>query len=104
MWDTPSPSEARIAPATAWQRGVDVAFIAWAVVLLYATMEMEGYETVPYHILFVSFAAVYGFRVWSLRVTVFAGPADWQAAVATSNSAIPDVVSRGSRSPPHARR
>jgi signal transduction histidine kinase len=72
MWDTPSPSEARIAPATAWQRGVDLAFIAWAVVLLYATLEMEGYETVPYHILFVSFAAVYGFRVWSLRVTVFA--------------------------------
>jgi signal transduction histidine kinase len=72
MWDTPSPSEARSAPATPWQRGVDIAFVAWVAVLLYATFVMEGYETVPYHILFVSFAAVYGFRVWSLGVTVFA--------------------------------
>jgi signal transduction histidine kinase len=70
MWDTPSPSEARIAPATPWQRGVDIAFVAWVAVLLYATYQLEGYETVPYHILFVSFAAVYGFRVWSLRITV----------------------------------
>jgi signal transduction histidine kinase len=69
MWDTPSPYDVTtVRPRKRWT-GVDVLFGAWVVVLLYATFVMEGFETVPYHILFVSFAAVYGFRVWSLGIT-----------------------------------
>jgi two-component system, OmpR family, sensor kinase len=70
MWDTPSPSEATTPRTRAWGAAVDIAFACITVVLLYATLVMQGYETVPYHILFVTFAAVYGFRVWSLPITV----------------------------------
>jgi signal transduction histidine kinase len=70
MLDTPSLDDTPRRPAYRWGRGVDIAFFAWALVLLYAMFVMAGYETVPYHILFVSFAAVYGFRSWPLGVTV----------------------------------
>ncbi len=70
MWATPSLFEASEPPSRNWRTAVDVAFAAWALILLYATLVMQGYETVPYHLLFVSFAAVYGFRVWSLAATV----------------------------------
>jgi signal transduction histidine kinase len=70
MLDTPSPGEAPRRSDDRWGHGVDIAFTAWTLVLLYAMFVMEGYETVPYHILFVSFAAVYGFRTWSLSITV----------------------------------
>ncbi len=69
MWATPSLFEVTEPPSRHVRSAVDVAFAAWAVLLLYATFVMRGYETVPYHLLFVSFAAVYGFRVWSLPVT-----------------------------------
>ena len=70
MLDTPSPGDALRRPDDRFGQGVDIAFAAWALVLVYAMFAWEGYETVPYHILFVSFAAVYGFRTWSLRITV----------------------------------
>jgi signal transduction histidine kinase len=66
----PSPGDLPAGRADRWGPWVDLAFVAWAVVLMYAMYRMPGFETVPYHILFVSFAAVYGFRIWSLRVTV----------------------------------
>jgi signal transduction histidine kinase len=70
MLDTPSPDSASRRPDDRWGRGVDIAFAIWSLVLSYAMFVMAGYETVPYHILFVSFAAVYGFRAWPLGVTV----------------------------------
>lgn len=70
MSATRSPSEAAASGGRPWRLGVDLAFAAWTGLLLYATLVMHGFETVPYHILFVSFAAVYGFRVWSLAVTI----------------------------------
>jgi signal transduction histidine kinase len=51
-------------------RGIDVSFVAVVIGLLFAMYRMNGYETVPYHVIFVCFAAVYGFRMWSLPVTV----------------------------------
>jgi signal transduction histidine kinase len=69
MWDTPSPSDPATARERRTARVVDVGFAAWSVFLVWATYAMEGAETVPYHILFVSFAAVYGYRAWSLPVT-----------------------------------
>lgn len=71
MSDTHSPSDPEAPPAHRWARGVDIAFALWTAGLLLATLLMDGYETVPYHIVFVSFAAVYGFRAWSVPVTVF---------------------------------
>jgi signal transduction histidine kinase len=69
MLDTPSPDDAPRRPDDRWGRSVDITFTVLALALLYAMFVMEGYETVPYHILFVAFAAVYGFRAWSLRIT-----------------------------------
>ncbi len=37
--------------------------------MLVAMLLWEDFETVPYHLAFVALAAVYGFRVWSVRVT-----------------------------------
>jgi signal transduction histidine kinase len=71
MLDTPSPGDAARRPDDRFGgHGADIAFTALTLILLYAMFVMQGYETVPYHVLFVSFAAVYGFRTWSLRVTV----------------------------------
>ncbi len=70
MSATPSLSEVAATRSPRWRLGVDLTFAAWILALLYATLVMDGYETVPYHVLFVSFAAVYGFRVWSLAVTI----------------------------------
>jgi len=70
MLVTPSQSDQLATGLRPWQLGVDITFAASTVLLLYATLVLRGYETVPYHLVFVSFAAVYGFRVWSLGVTI----------------------------------
>lgn len=70
MWATPLPFDPSAGSGDRMARRVDLAFSVFAVGLLYTMFVLPGYETVPYHILFVSFAAVYGFRIWSLRVTV----------------------------------
>jgi signal transduction histidine kinase len=70
---THSRSDSVLAPV-ARRRSVglaaDVAFVVVVITLLFAMYRMHGYETVPYHVIFVSFAAVYGFRMWSLPVTI----------------------------------
>ena len=71
MWDTPSQYEAAAdGGGRRWEPAVDLVFAVVALALLYAMYALDGYETVPYHVLFVTFAAVYGFRGWSLPVTV----------------------------------
>lgn len=70
MLDTHSPCDVPTGRTDRWGRRVDIAFAIVAAALLYAMSLMQGYETVPYHIIFVTFAAVYGFRIWSLDVTV----------------------------------
>jgi signal transduction histidine kinase len=50
-------------------RSVDLAYAALVVVLLVAMAASVGYETVPYHVIFVVFTIVYGFRIWSVRTT-----------------------------------
>ncbi len=49
---------------------VDAGFFGLGLVLLVAMLLLDGYETIPYHLMFVGFAAVYGFRAWDLRATV----------------------------------
>jgi signal transduction histidine kinase len=42
----------------------DASFLVLTLGLLVAMWDWRGYETVPYHLIFVLVAAVYGFRVW----------------------------------------
>jgi signal transduction histidine kinase len=55
-WRLPSP------------RAIDIGFAVWVALLLYAMVRFLTWETIPYHIIFVSLAVVYGFRVWSRGV------------------------------------
>ena len=55
-WRLPSP------------RAIDIGFGIWVVILLVAMIRWLNYETIPYHIIFVSLAVVYGFTVWSRGV------------------------------------
>jgi signal transduction histidine kinase len=50
-------------------RAVDLAYAALVVVLIVAMAASVGFETVPYHVIFVVFTVVYGFRIWSVRIT-----------------------------------
>ncbi len=57
-------------PGRGLGRGVDVGFALTALLLLAAMVALDGAATVPYHVMFVVFAAVYGYRTWPLPVTV----------------------------------
>ena len=48
---------------------VDFAYAVLVLVLVLAMAASVGYETVPYHVIFVVFTVVYGFRIWSVRTT-----------------------------------
>lgn len=60
----PGPADAEARRRT-WQLLFDVSFLVLTLGLLVAMWDWRGYETVPYHLIFVLVAAVYGFRVWS---------------------------------------
>jgi signal transduction histidine kinase len=58
-----------------WQRLnrsrlADVLLVAFWGAMLWGMYARPGQETVPYHLLFLSFTAVYGFRVWPLPTTL----------------------------------
>lgn len=48
---------------------LDLAWLAFAFVMLVLTWYAHFGMTIPYHLLFVSFALVYGFRMWALPVS-----------------------------------
>lgn len=48
---------------------IDVAWALFTVVNLVAIVSDPGWETVPFHLIWVSLTIVYGFRVWSLPAT-----------------------------------
>jgi signal transduction histidine kinase len=58
-------------PGIAYLRSkwVELAWFAFALANLAAMLIWEGYETVPFHFIWVSLTVVYGFRVWRLRAT-----------------------------------
>ena len=68
MSGTASPAEPGPADAAArrrtWRLLFDASFLVLTLGLLFAMWDWRGYETVPYHLIFVLVAAVYGFRVW----------------------------------------
>jgi signal transduction histidine kinase len=48
---------------------VDALFAVLVLLLLLVMIKAASWETVPYHVIFVSLAVVYGFRVWSVGTT-----------------------------------
>src|SRR6478672_5002205 len=48
---------------------VDALFALLVLALLLVMIKAASWETVPYHVIFVSLAVVYGFRIWSVGTT-----------------------------------
>ncbi len=48
---------------------IDVAWATFSLANLIAILTLPGWETVPFHFIWVSLTIVYGFRVWSLPAT-----------------------------------
>jgi len=59
------------------RRSVELLWVAFAAANLVAMVVSPSWETIPFHFIWVSLTILYGFRVWSLRVTsiVLAGVA-----------------------------
>jgi signal transduction histidine kinase len=51
-------------------RLLDVSWAIFSAVNLLAILAFPGWETIPFHIIWVSFTLVYGFRVWPARPTL----------------------------------
>jgi signal transduction histidine kinase len=89
-------------PGLHWPRGrpaprwpfvwVDVAWGAFSIANLVAIVVFSRWETVPFHFIWISLTLLYGFRVWSIRPTM------WVLAVVmvTTFGAIGWDVSHGS--------
>jgi signal transduction histidine kinase len=68
-------------PGLHWPRGrptlrwpfawVDVIWVAFSLVNLVAIVVFSHWETVPFHFIWISLTLLYGFRVWSLRPTMW---------------------------------
>ncbi|MBO0784865.1 MAG: HAMP domain-containing histidine kinase [Actinobacteria bacterium] len=86
-----------------WRRGswplgiawVDVAWVGFSLLNLAAILVFGGWETIPFHFIWISLTLLYGYRVWSVRPTL------WVLAVvmaATFAAILLDVL-RGLQSP-----
>jgi signal transduction histidine kinase len=51
---------------------IDVAWILFSIVNLFAMVAYPTWETVPFHFIWVSLTILYGFRVWNVRPTMLA--------------------------------
>jgi signal transduction histidine kinase len=66
------PHRLRQRPAPRWPFAwVDVAWGAFSVANLVAIVVFSRWETVPFHFIWISLTLLYGFRVWSIRPTVW---------------------------------
>jgi len=50
---------------------LDVAWVAFSVANLVAIVVFSGWETIPFHFIWISLTLLYGFRVWSIRPTIW---------------------------------
>ncbi|HKA95722.1 MAG TPA: HAMP domain-containing sensor histidine kinase, partial [Streptosporangiaceae bacterium] len=50
---------------------LDVAWVAFSVANLVAIVVFSGWETIPFHFIWISLTLLYGFRVWSIRPTMW---------------------------------
>ena len=70
---------------------LDAVWAAFSAVNLVAIFAFAGWETVPFHFIWISFTLVYGFRTWAPRPTL----AVLGAVMATTGAAIGVDVARG---------
>jgi signal transduction histidine kinase len=70
---------------------LDAAWAAFSAVNLIAIFAFAGWETVPFHFIWISFTLVYGFRTWAPRPTL----AVLGVVMATTGAAIWVDVARG---------
>jgi signal transduction histidine kinase len=73
---------------------LDVAWAAFSAVNLIAIFAFAGWETVPFHFIWISFTLVYGFRTWAPGPTL----AVLGVVMATTGAAIGVDVARGTES------
>jgi signal transduction histidine kinase len=73
---------------------LDAVWAAFSAVNLVAIFAFAGWETVPFHFIWISFTLVYGFRTWAPRPTL----AVLGAVMATTGAAIGVDVARGTES------
>ena len=73
---------------------LDAVWAAFSAVNLVAIFAFAGWETVPFHFIWISFTLVYGFRTWAPRPTL----AVLGAVMATTGAAIGVEVARGAES------
>jgi signal transduction histidine kinase len=75
---TTSRTRARIGGLLRWGRlpavgslsAVDVLWSAFVVAMFVTMLAIPGQQTIPYHLIYVSFALIYGYRLWSPGTTV----------------------------------
>jgi signal transduction histidine kinase len=73
---------------------LDAVWAVFSAVNLVAIFAFAGWETVPFHFIWISFTLVYGFRTWAPRPTL----AVLGAVMATTGAAIGVDVARGTES------
>jgi signal transduction histidine kinase len=76
-------------------RLLDAAWAAFSVINLAAILAFPGWETIPFHLIWISVTVVYGFRTWAPAATL------WVLGVvmATTAAAIGADVARGGTDP-----
>jgi signal transduction histidine kinase len=85
--------------STLRSRWVEVAWGAFALANLAAVLEVGSWETIPFHLIWVSLTIVYGFRVWSplptaavlAAVMISTGAALWVTVPAHHRSELAEV-------------
>ena len=73
---------------------LDAAWAVFSLVNLIAIVAFEGWETIPFHFIWISFTLLYGFRTWAPRPTL----AVLGVVMATTGAAIGLCVLRGTES------
>jgi signal transduction histidine kinase len=58
------------APALGWLSAVDLLWTAFVVAMFLTMWLIPGQQTIPYHLIYASFALIYGYRLWSPGATV----------------------------------
>ncbi len=50
---------------------LDAAWVVFSVINLIAILAFPGWETIPFHVIWISFTLVYGFRTWAAKPTLW---------------------------------
>jgi signal transduction histidine kinase len=70
---------------------LDAAWVVFSAINLAAILAFPGWETIPFHVIWISFTLLYGFRTWAARPTLWV----LGAVMAVTAAAIGFDVARG---------